>query len=88
VKAHLKGNGMAMKPCTIDDATMIAAPSSTLTEAAGRAWRSHWNHCKVKALSAELSNLYMSRHEGSSKITNFQQFQNGTQVGLVFMQCF
>lgn len=29
MKAHLKGNGMAMKPCTIVDATIIAAPSST-----------------------------------------------------------
>ena len=27
MKAHLKGNGMAMKPCTIVDATIIAAPS-------------------------------------------------------------
>jgi IS5 family transposase len=41
VKAHLKDNGMAMKQGTIIDATLIAAPSSTLTEAAGRAWRSH-----------------------------------------------
>ena len=41
VKAHLKANGMAMKQGTIIDATLIAAPSSTLTEAAGRAWRSH-----------------------------------------------
>ena len=41
VKAHLKANGMAMKQGTIINATLIAAPSSTLTEAAGRAWRSH-----------------------------------------------
>ena len=41
VKAHLKARGMAMKQGTIIDATLIAAPSSTLTEAAGRAWRSH-----------------------------------------------
>jgi IS5 family transposase len=41
VKAHLKAKGMAMKQGTIIDATLIAAPSSTLTEAAGRAWRSH-----------------------------------------------
>ena len=40
MKAHLKANGMAMKQGTIIDATLIAAPSSTLTEAAGRAWRS------------------------------------------------
>ena len=46
------------------------------------------NHCKVKALSADLSNLHMSRHEGTSKVTSFQPFQNGTQVGLVYMQCF
>jgi IS5 family transposase len=30
VKAHLKANGMAMKQGTIIDATLIAAPSSTL----------------------------------------------------------
>ena len=41
VKAHLKERGMAMKQGTIIDATLIAAPSSTLTEAGGRAWRSH-----------------------------------------------
>ena len=41
VKAHLKEHGMAMKQGTIIDATLIAAPSSTLTEAGGRAWRSH-----------------------------------------------
>ena len=41
VKAHLKTNGMAMKQGTIIDATLITAPSSTLAEAAGRAWRSH-----------------------------------------------
>jgi len=41
VKAHLKANGMAMKQGTIIDATLIAAPSSTVTEAAGRVWRSH-----------------------------------------------
>ena len=32
VKAHLKTNGMAMKQCTIIDATLIAAPSSTKNE--------------------------------------------------------
>jgi len=41
VKAHLKERGMAMKPGTIIDATLIAALSPTLTEAGGRAWRSH-----------------------------------------------
>jgi IS5 family transposase len=41
VKAHLKANGMAMKQGSIIDATLIAAPSSTFTEAAGRAWRNH-----------------------------------------------
>jgi IS5 family transposase len=41
VKVHLNANGMAMRQGTIIDATIIAAPSSTLTEAAGRAWRSH-----------------------------------------------
>jgi IS5 family transposase len=41
VKAHLKERGVAMKQGTIIDATSIAAPSSTLTDAAGRAWRSH-----------------------------------------------
>jgi IS5 family transposase len=40
VKAHLNANGMAMRQGTIIDATIIAVPSSTLTEAAGRAWRS------------------------------------------------
>jgi len=35
VKAHLKANGMAMKQGTIIDATLIAEPSSTPTEAAG-----------------------------------------------------
>ena len=39
--AHLKERGMAMKQGTIIDATLIAAPSSTLTEAGGRAWRSY-----------------------------------------------
>ena len=43
VTAHLKAKGMAMKQGTIIDATIIAAPSSTVTEAVGRAWRSHWN---------------------------------------------
>jgi transposase, IS5 family len=33
VKTHLKVNGMAMKPGTIIDATLIAAPSSTFTRA-------------------------------------------------------
>jgi IS5 family transposase len=32
VKAHLKPNGMAMKQGTINDATLIAAPSSTKNE--------------------------------------------------------
>ncbi len=46
VKAHLKERGMAMKQGTIIDATLIASPliaalSSTPTEAGGRAWRSH-----------------------------------------------
>lgn len=41
VNAHLKKRGMAMKQGTIIDATLIEAPSSTLTEAAGRARRSH-----------------------------------------------
>jgi len=41
VKAHLKERGMAMNQGTIIDATMIAAPISTPTEAGGRAWRSH-----------------------------------------------
>lgn len=41
VKAHLSARGMTMRQGTIVDATLIAAPSSTLTEAAGRAWRSH-----------------------------------------------
>ncbi len=41
VKAHLNANGMAMKQGTIIEATIIAAPRTTLTEAAGRAWRSH-----------------------------------------------
>ena len=41
VKAHLKAKVMAMKQGTIIDATIVAAPSSTVTEAVGRAWRSH-----------------------------------------------
>ena len=41
VKAHLSTRGMTMRQGTIVDATLIAAPSSTLTEAVGRAWRSH-----------------------------------------------
>ena len=41
LKAHLKERGMAMKQGTIIVATLIAAPSSTLSEAGGRAWRSH-----------------------------------------------
>ena len=41
VKADLKERVMAMKQGTIIDATLIASPSSTLTEAGSRAWRSH-----------------------------------------------
>ena len=36
VKAHLKANGMVMKQGTIDDATIIAAPSSTKNKAGER----------------------------------------------------
>ena len=43
VKGHLKERGMAMKQGTISDAPLIAAPSSTPTEAGGRACRSHQN---------------------------------------------
>jgi IS5 family transposase len=41
VKSYHKVRGMAMKQGTIIDATLIAAPCSTPTEAGGRAWRSH-----------------------------------------------
>jgi IS5 family transposase len=37
VKAHLSQKGMTMRQGTIVDATLIAAPSSTLTEAVGQA---------------------------------------------------
>ncbi|MCS5691136.1 transposase [Cyanobium sp. FGCU-6] len=40
-KTHLKANGVGMNQGTIIVATLIAAHSSSLAEAAGRAWRSH-----------------------------------------------
>jgi len=61
LKAHLKANGMDIKQGTIIDATLIAAPSYTLTETAGRAWRRHKKFCKVNVLAA-LTNLFMARH--------------------------
>jgi IS5 family transposase len=41
VKAHLQANGMAMKQCTIIDATLVAAPSSTKSKAVERDLEMH-----------------------------------------------
>ncbi len=41
VNQMLSERGVMLREGTILDATIINAPSSTLTEAAGRAWRSH-----------------------------------------------
>ncbi|MCX5930604.1 MAG: transposase [Cyanobacteria bacterium] len=41
VNQTLSAKGVMLKEGMILDATIINAPSSTLTEAAGRAWRSH-----------------------------------------------